>query len=74
LLKPVIHEALFVSVSTNGPEGNQGIALAEKWSFILTKHDKQKSTSSFRLSEHSGSHMKGIAIDENYFQPEPSSV
>lgn len=58
--------------STSSPDGTRGVALAEKWSFILTKPSNKKSTGSHRLSEHSS--MKGIAIDANYFQPDPSSV
>lgn len=54
LLKPVVYETLFVFVLTNGPDGSCGVALAEKWSFVLTKHSKHKSTSSHQTSNHSG--------------------
>jgi len=48
------------------------VALAEKWSFVLTKHNHQKSTSSYQTSNHSGGQLpSGIQIDENYFQPDP---
>lgn len=41
LLKPVVYETLFVFVATAGL-GASGMALAEKWSFVLTKHNKAK--------------------------------
>ena len=67
LLMPVVHESLFVFVSTKGQDAS-GMALAEKWSFVLTKHTNKKSTSSYAMSNHSGKQMhKGITIDENYF-------
>jgi hypothetical protein len=74
LLLPVVHESLFVQISTPGPDDSRGTALAEKWSFVLTKPPSH-SVSSHALSSGARSEIgKGITIDENYFQPDSASV